>query len=140
MSRTGKLKVVYAIALANIAVLALWGVVFDVPDALGAFGLGGPDSSGILLGVDAFLAICFLICAAPVVFLVRRPMGWGKLLLPFYGASWILHAGMFVIMTASGIASFHIVGLWVPAACGGLMFALVVAHQIVDPTFFPRST
>jgi hypothetical protein len=128
------LSLVYRAALANLVALAIWGLLFDVPDALSAF--SSLKASGILVGVELFLAVCIVGFSVPLILLIRRPMGWGKLLLFGFGIAWIMHGAMEMLMGSLGM-SLHIRGTWVPIACGVLMFALALWHQTVDPRFFP---
>jgi len=137
MGRAAKLRAIYLIALANIAVLALWGVLFDVPAMLGIAGFRGATGSSLSVVFEVVLAMSFLIAAAPLAFLAWRPMGWGKLLLPAYAVAWLFHAGILMVFPGAAISASV---LWTPLACAALMIVLAVAHQIVDPTFFRRST
>ena len=131
MSRN--LSLVYWAALVTLGALAIWGLLFDAPDMLSAFSL--PKTSGIFVGVEVFLAAFIAIGAAPLIFLIRRPMGWGKILLVGAGLAWIMHGGVEMMMAS--FMPLHIRGTWVPIVCGLVMFALTVWHQILDPRFFP---
>jgi hypothetical protein len=140
MDQLVKLRIVYSIALANVAALVVWGLLFDVPGVLGVTGPVPAKVATIVLAIDGFLVVSFLLAAAPLVFLLVRPMGWGKLLLPVYGVAWVFHAGVFVLTANNTGWSPHIAHLWVPAACGGLMFVLALAHQFIDPKFLGPSS
>ena len=140
MDRVAKLRVVYWAALANILVLCVWGMTFDIPGFLGAAGFTGPKASAVLLGADAFLVISFLLCSAPIAFLVWRPLGWGKLLMPVYGFAWIMHGAILALMGTTATPPLHVVGVWVPIACGLVMFGLTAAHQLIDPSVFRDRT
>jgi hypothetical protein len=110
--------------------------MFEVPGML-ALVRSPPSVRGqLLLGVEGALVVSFIILAVPLVFLSRRPRWWGKLLLPFCGIAWLFHAA--VLPVFSSILSrrgVHIMGVWVPAMCGIVMFALAATHQIIDPKF-----
>jgi hypothetical protein len=134
VERTGKLRIIYAIALVDIALLAGWGVLFDVRGLLDTARFGASAASGPFgLIADAFLISGALITAAPLVFLLIRPMGWGKLLMPVYGLSWLFHVAIIQVLPGAAV---HVVGLWAPVVCALTMFALTVACQIIEPGFF----
>jgi len=135
MDRVGKLRVVYWLALANVVVLCVWGLVFDVPGYLRSFGLTGSEATRILPAVDGLLACCFLLAAAPIGYLIHRPLGWGKLLMPVYGFAWIMHGVVITLLGAVARFPLHVTAVWVPIACGVAMFALAIAHQVIDPSF-----
>jgi hypothetical protein len=128
------LKIVYAAALANMCLLAAWGMLFDLPGVLSSFG-GGARLGPFLPAAVGFLLFCFAVFAVPVIILIRRPMGWGKLLLAGAGLAWIMHGATLMVMAS--FSSLRVQGLWVPIACGVLMLVLAVGHQTVDPRFFP---
>jgi hypothetical protein len=134
MDRVSKLRVVYGLALANLIILMLWTLLFDIPGVASAGLRPHWPFTGFIYAFGVFV---FLIVAAPLGFLVRKPMGWGKLLLPLYALAWIMNSAIGALIMARFL---HVVGLWVPAACGLVMLALTVAHQIIDPTFFRTTT
>jgi hypothetical protein len=133
VDRTGRLKIVYQIALATFWVLAVWGVVFDVPVLFGR-GQHLPRAQLVLmLSVSSvFAAAGFAVGLAALVFLTVRPMGWGKLLLLLAALSWIGHglAGLYL-----GIG--NPVEFSVPIAAGAIMLCLAIAHQVIDLTSRP---
>lgn len=132
------LKWLYAVAVFNTVVLAGWAAIFEIPRVITLFWPSSAPKIEILFGAEGFLLVSFLIVMAPLVFLIRRPMWWGKLLLPVYGLSWVGHAAVLPFVVS--VSGPHIIGMWFPAACGFVMFALAVAHQVVDPGFSRRSS
>lgn len=135
MSQSNKLRAIYAAALGNMVLLAAWGAMFEVPGLISQLRASQSMRAEIMPSIEGFLLISFLIVAVPVVVLIRRPTWWGKLLLPAYGSAWLFHVAAAAFIVSVGGTPLHIVGLWVPAACGVAMFGLAIAHQIVDPSF-----
>jgi hypothetical protein len=124
MNQNAKLRVVYGTALANVAVLAIWGLLCFVPGVIRSVG-----AAGFELLPDAILLVSLAIAAAPLILLVLQPRWWGKLLLPVYGFAWLMNAVALLLLGQS----IRLQALWLETACGLLMFGLAFAHQLIDP-------
>lgn len=133
MNRLGKLRAIYWLALANLILVAVWGVAYDVPGMLGVFASHGPRPPASM--IYGFMAFGLLVGAILFGLLIWRPVGLGKLLLVFAGLSWSMHAAIIALMGTIVTPPLHVVGLWVPMACAAMMFALAIAHQVIDPSF-----
>ena len=136
MTQDRALTTVYALALINVGVLGLWGVAFDVPGMVAPFlGRSAPPVFGFV--ADGMLLSGLGLAAAVLVYLMRRPWGWGKLALVAAGVSWTMHGLVLILLTNLNIG-IHVAGPWVPIACGVVMIAQAAWHQVVDPSFFKR--
>lgn len=126
MDRLGKLRVVYAVALANEAVAVIWMLAPEV-------------SPGVALPQFFYAAeaVAVLLFAAPLILLLLRPLAWGRLLLPFYGFGWIMLGAVPMLRGAplhviGGVPLFF-AGMSVRIACGVVFIALAIAHQLNLP-------
>jgi hypothetical protein len=134
MTRLTKLRVVYGLVLANVVLVGLWGELIDVPLILGkSLRLAGFPASSFMPGLQLFMALSLGVAAAPFIFLVVRPMGWGKFLLLFAAMSWTMHVAAGAII---GLASLDDFAPLLGAAAA--MVVLAIAHQVIDPSLIGR--
>ena len=99
------------------------------------FFAGAASESSLSSAIQVFGLACFVVAALPLGFLCWKPRWWGKLVLPVYGFSWMLHAAMIQFMSTLGVHAMHVPAVWIPAACGALMIALAITHQLIDRNF-----
>jgi hypothetical protein len=131
MDRQQRLRPIYVVAIANVCVLAVWGLFFDVPGLMSSF---KGVSSSIAVGADGFLLLGLALVCAAIAWLIRQPRGWGKLILVACALAWVMHGAVLQVFSGMGL---HVEATWLPMACGAVMLVLAIWHQVIDPSFFP---
>jgi hypothetical protein len=137
MTRRRKLQIIYIVVLLDLLVVGVWGELVDVPLIFGQGMSHGdfPGGSGALfLNIfRGFLAVSLLLVSAPFVFLVVRPMGWGKIVMLLAALSWSFHAAIGAFMGLAPIEAFSPL-----IAAAATLVVLAIAYQIIDPSLIGR--
>jgi hypothetical protein len=130
-----KLRVIYVSAMTVVIISLSWAMIVDVRLLLKInpnVSLSDLLKANFLVGAfEVVLAVCGLCLVGLIGFLIARPMGWGKLVLVVRAVAWGFHSAVGI---AIGLGT---VGQFAPLiAAASLLFALAVAHQIVQPRLF----
>jgi hypothetical protein len=142
MSKASLLRTLYIVAAIDAAIMGALS-----PWIIGAyFGSAGALSGGMSLVIMApalfGAGAAFIALLAGYIFLAVKPYGWGKLALCVPGFCWVGFSlaasvvSMALLNTQTTISApptHSQAWLYVPLATGGLLLALAVLHQIIDP-------